>query len=101
MGRDRGICAEGAERKEMEPRWLKLGDAAKYAAIGKHRLIALAKNGKVRGFQDTDSGRGDWIFDRHSLDAYREGQIAEQDTRLIALDILGSFGDDKGHETLL
>ena len=85
----------------MEPRWLKLKDAAIYSSIGRHRLIALAKNREIRGFQDSGSGRQDWIFDRFSLDRYREGQITQQDTREVALDILRSFGDDKGHETLL
>ena len=60
--------------KRME-RWLKLKAAARYAAIGKHRLIELSRSGVVRGFQDPDSLRGDWIFDRLSLDAYRERQL--------------------------
>lgn len=59
------------------PRWLNLREASRYSAIGEKRLIELAGDGTVRGFQDNDSGRRSWIFDRESLDAYREGQAAE------------------------
>ncbi len=45
-----------------------------YSAIGKQRLISLAQDGHIKGFQDPDSGRGDWIFDRLSIDAYREAR---------------------------
>ena len=55
-------------------RWLKLSEAAAYSGIGKHRLIHLAESGKIRGFQDPDSGKHDWIFDRESIDLYRENQ---------------------------
>jgi hypothetical protein len=50
------------------PRWLKLRDAAAYSAIGLNRLVALA-----------DSGRKDWIFDRVSIDQYREKQFRGSD----------------------
>ena len=73
--------------KRME-RWLKLKAATRYAAIGKHRLIELSRSGVVRGFQDPDSRRGDWIFDRMSLDAYREGQAVEPTNREKALAII-------------
>lgn len=57
--------------QETAGRWLKLKEAALYSSIGRKRLVQLAENGKVAGFQDPDSGRGDWIFDRQSLDEYR------------------------------
>jgi len=57
-----------------ERRWLPLREAALYSAIGKHRLIAMAQDGRVKGFQDPDDKRRTWIFDRESLDSYREGQ---------------------------
>jgi len=57
--------------QETTGRWLKLKEAALYSSIGRKRLVQLAENGKVTGFQDPDSGRGDWIFDRQSLDEYR------------------------------
>jgi hypothetical protein len=65
-----------ATADRITPRWMKLKDAAAYSAIGQNRLISLAQEGTVTGFRDPDSGRHDWIFDRDSLDAYREGQAA-------------------------
>jgi len=56
----------------MSPRWLKLKEAAEHAAIGQHRLKDLARQGHIKGYQDPESKRGDWIFDRVSLDEYRE-----------------------------
>lgn len=52
-------------------RWAKLKPAAQYASIGQKRLKALAKSGKVVGYKDPESGRGDWIFDLRSIDRYR------------------------------
>jgi len=59
---------------KIQPRWLKLKDACAYAALGKARLKVLAQQGQVTGFPDPDCDRGDWIFDRLSLDTYREAQ---------------------------
>jgi hypothetical protein len=72
----------------MTKRWLTLKEAAGYSAIGKHRLIAMAQDGRVKGFQDPDDGRNGWIFDRLSIDAYRESQ-AKPTYREKALAILG------------
>ena len=58
----------------MTKRWLTLREAAEYSAIGKRRLISMVKSGKIKGFQDADDGRNGWIFDRLSIDVYREGQ---------------------------
>jgi hypothetical protein len=60
---------------EQIKRWFTLKEAAEYSSIGKHRLVALARIGKIRGSRDMDSGRHDWIFDRLSIDAYREAQM--------------------------
>lgn len=60
---------------DMIPRWFSLKDAARYSHIGTHRLIELAKQGIIRGIQDPDSKRRDWIFDRLTIDAYREDQM--------------------------
>lgn len=62
------------------PRWLKLKVASKYSALGQHRLKELAANRIIRGFKDPDSVRGDWIFDRESLDAYRMRQAGNEAT---------------------
>jgi len=55
-------------------RWLDLQEAIEYSGIGRHRLIGLAKSGKLKGFQDPDSGSRNWVFDRLSIDQYREFQ---------------------------
>ncbi len=47
-----------------------------------------SQNGKIKGAPDPDSGRGDWVFDRLSLDAYREGQMLEPTVREKALAIM-------------
>lgn len=59
--------------------------AAFYSSVGKERLKKLADDGHVKGFQDPDTKRGDWIFDRHSLDVYRENQAGEPYQKAIAL----------------
>ena len=71
-------------------RWIKLKEATQYASIGKARLINLAVSGVIRGAQDTDSKRGDWIFDRSSIDAYREAQMNQFSAREKALEIMGA-----------
>ncbi len=60
-----------AQKVSLTPRWLKLTAAAQYAAINKDKLKRLATAGKVTGYRETDSCRGDWIFDKESLDEYR------------------------------
>lgn len=78
------------------PRWLKLKHAAAYSCIGEKRLVELADSGEVKGFQDPDSGRGDWIFDRYTLDKYREVQAMKcGDVGKKASDILKSLGQNK------
>ncbi len=75
----------------MEKRWLKLKEAAAYSAIGRQRLVKLAEAGAVRGFRDTDTKIGEWIFDLLSLDAYRESQVGEDYTNF-AVDLLRKAG---------
>jgi hypothetical protein len=70
------------------PRWIKLREATRYAAIGKARLILLASSGVIRGAQDPDSKRGDWIFDRLSIDDYRDAQMSPINIQQKALEIL-------------
>ncbi len=60
-------------------RWLKLIPAAKYSAIGRNKLKALAAKGIIKGFRDLDSKRRDWIFDKQSLDSYRQDQARRID----------------------
>lgn len=71
--------------QNMLPRWIKLKDATQYGSIGKSRLVQLAVSGIIRGAQDPDSKRGDWIFDRLSIDAYRDSQMPSDDVDRKAL----------------
>jgi hypothetical protein len=73
------------------PRWMKIKEAALYSSIGQKRLIELTNNKIIIGFQDPDHGHNHWIFDRLSLDEYRNAQAAiskSGSVRAKALDIL-------------
>ena len=76
----------------IEPRGLRIREAARYSALGVKRLRRLAKEGQVVGFPDPNSRRGDWIFDRLSIDAYREAQAGTDVVRQAALDVAGRIG---------
>jgi len=77
---DIDILVEAILSKEtLMPRWLKIQSATKYAAINKDKLKQLAQEGDVLGYKDPTSNRGDWIFDRHSLDQYRLGLVREKE----------------------
>lgn len=69
-------------------RWIKLKEATQYGNIGKSRLIQLAQSGVIKGVQDKDSARKDWIFDRLSIDAYWEAQMSDLSVKEKALEIL-------------
>lgn len=73
----------------VDRRWLKLKAAAQYSMIGKDRLKTLAVEKKIIGYQDPDSTRGDWIFDKESIDNYRLSIIAKNKKK--ALSILNSL----------
>lgn len=75
----------------ITPRWIKLKEATKYGAIGKGRLIELARSGVIKGAPDPDSKRRDWIFDRLSIDSYREGQMPEMTDKEVARLILNDM----------
>ncbi len=67
-------------------RWLKLIPASIYSSMGQHRLKELAKKGVIVGYPDPDSKRGDWIFDKESLDKYRLRQAPQNiEEKLLAL----------------
>lgn len=57
--------------EHITPRWIKLIPAVKYSSIGKDRLKDLAKKGIIIGFSDPDNKRGDWLFDKESIDNYQ------------------------------
>ncbi len=72
----------------VERRWLKLTAASQYASIGKDRLKTLASEKKIIGYQEPDA-RGDWIFDKESIDNYRLSIVAKNKKK--ALSILNSL----------
>jgi len=71
-------------------RWIKLNEATQYGSIGKSRLIQLALEGIIKGAPDPDSKRHDWIFDRQSIDSYREAQMSSISAKEKALEIMRS-----------
>jgi hypothetical protein len=71
-------------------RWIKLKEATQYGNIGKSRLIQLAQSGVIKGIQDKDSARKDWIFDRLSIDEYWEAQMSGLSAKEKALEIMRS-----------
>ena len=64
------------QERSLQPRWLRTSEATRYSGIGKTRLKALAADPStlLKGFPDRNSKRGDWIFDRLSIDRYWEAQ---------------------------
>jgi len=76
------LAVKLAEKLMFQPRWLKLKQAVLYANIGQKRLKALADDGEIVGYQDPDSKRGDWIFDKNSIDEYRLLPVRKTNLRL-------------------
>jgi len=75
------LAKQIAEHIVIQPRWLKLKQAATYSGIGQKRLKSLAENGEITGYSDQNSGRGDWIFDKESIDEYRLKPVQETSVR--------------------
>ena len=86
---DLNILASKIAEKISTPRWMKLPIAARYSGYGMSKLKTLAKEGRIRGYQDPDSNRGDWIFDKESIDEYRLLPCFDQDQT--AVDIFRSL----------
>ena len=77
---DINILADAiANKLNFQPRWLKLSAACKYASINKERLKQLAVDNQITGYQEFE--RGDWIFDKESLDSYRLQPIQNMKTK--------------------
>lgn len=74
------------------PRWLPIKSAAFYSAIGKDRLKELAESGEIVGFKDPTDRRGTWIFDRESLDKYRETQSGQAAIDAAVIDLKERLG---------
>ena len=80
------------EQASVDARWISLKEAAQYSNIGQKRLISLAESSAVVGFKDPDSGRGDWVFDRESLDEYRLNQADPSREREKVLRLMRGVG---------
>ena len=68
----------------MQARWLNISDAIEYSGLGRDRLKRLAVSGDVTGFQDTED-HNKWIFDRESLDEYRQNQAGNIELKALAI----------------
>ena len=67
------------------PRWMKLTAAIKYSGYGRVKLLELAERKDIIGYQDPDSARGDWIFDKESIDAYRLSHFYAQKNKVVSI----------------
>ena len=76
------LASKLADRLLIQPRWLRLKQAALYSSIGQKKLKQLAEAGDIAGYSDPNSKRGDWIFDRESLDSYRLKPITETNIKI-------------------
>ena len=79
---------------QLWPRWLKAREAARYVGLGVKTLKARAQDpaSPIKGAPDPDSRRGDWIFDRESLDAYREAQVCDPAVEVSAARLVRELG---------
>ena len=82
------LAAKIAERIAT-PRWMKISAAATYSGYSRVQLLKLAKRKDITGYQDPDSARGDWIFDKESIDEYRMSHVYS--SRQNALSIINSL----------
>lgn len=71
------IAAKIAEKLLFQPRWLKLKKAALYSSINVKELKRLADAGDIVGYSDPNSKRGDWVFDKESIDKFRLQPVSE------------------------
>ena len=70
-GPELDILATKIAERITTPRWMKLTAAVKYSSYSRAKLIELAERRDIIGYPDPDSNRGDWIFDKESIDEYR------------------------------
>jgi len=58
----------------VQPRWMKLKQAAGYSSMGKAALIRLIEEKKIKGFQDNTHKTRPWVIDKNSIDEFRSRQ---------------------------
>jgi len=76
----------------LQPRWFKLKAAVQYSGIARERLKRLAKEARIQGYKCPESGRGDWYFDRISIDQYHEHQIDVGNPKALVNGVLEGLG---------
>jgi hypothetical protein len=54
-----------------------VGQAVRYPGIGYDGFMQSAQKGKIQGYKYKESRRGDWYFNRISLDSFHEHQIQQ------------------------
>ena len=54
----------------VQVRYMTLKQASIYSGIGQKKLIELAQGGFILGKRRDDISRGDWSFDKESIDKY-------------------------------
>ena len=67
----------------IQVRYMNLKQASTYSGIGQKKLVELAQGGSILGKRRDDISRGDWSFDKESIDNYwhqpfRERKVATQ-----------------------
>jgi hypothetical protein len=61
--------------------WYTTGQAAHHAGMSRQTVVDLAREGKVRAVYvggEHDHGRGTWIYDPESIEAYRQHRIERE-----------------------
>ncbi len=86
---DLDILAAKIAERIATPRWMKLTAAVQYSGYSRAQLLKLTKRRDITGYQDPDSDRGDWIFDKESIDEYRMSHVYS--SRQNALSIIASL----------
>ena len=86
------IASKIANLLSVQPRWMKLKQAAVYSSIGEKELIRLAKEKHIKGGQDKTLKTKQWVFDRQSIDEYRSNQFIDRDHNDFAIEMLKSIG---------
>jgi hypothetical protein len=82
------IASKIADMLSVQPRWMKLKQAAAYSSIGEKELIRLAKEKQITGGQDKTLKTKQWVFDRQSIDEYRSNQFINQDHNQFAIEMM-------------
>ncbi len=88
------LAGKIADKLLVQPRWLKLKQAALYSSIGQKELIRLVEEKRITGFQDSTLKTRPWIFDKNSINEYRLQQALSfnnNNDEQFALDMIESL----------